>query len=145
MDSGAKYAPQVSETPDLLALGDVPFIRLTTFRKTGEPVGTTVWVARDGDSLVVFTPVGAGKLKRLRHTKRVEVVESSRGGKVADDAPSVEAVAEIDSSAVTLAHVSRLLIKKYGIQYKLIMVIEKPFSKGSRARDVIRITSAPAT
>lgn len=134
----------MSDAPDLLALGDVPFIRLTTFRKTGEPVGTTVWVARDGDSLVVFTPVGAGKLKRLRHTKRVEVVESSRGGKVADHAPSIEAVAEIDSSDRTLAHVSDLLSKKYGIQYTLIVVLEKLFSKGSRDRDVIRITSGPS-
>ncbi len=129
----------VTDSPDLLAMGDVPFIRLTTFRKTGEPVGTTVWVARDGDSLVAFTPVGAGKLKRLRHTKRVEVVQSSRGGRVADDARSVEAVAEVDSSDSTLAHVSGLLSKKYGLQYQLIMVMEKVFSKGLRDRDVIRI------
>lgn len=128
-------------TSDLLTLGDAPFIRLTTFRKTGEPVGTTVWVARDGDSLVVFTPVGAGKLKRLRHTKRVRVVQSSRRGAVADDAQSVEAVAEIDSSDSTLGHVSGLLSKKYGVQYKLVMLMEKVFSRGSRERAVIRITS----
>lgn len=132
----------VTTSPDLLALGDVPFIRLTTFRRSGEPVGTTVWVAREGDSLVAFTPVGAGKLKRIRHTKRVEVVQSSRGGKVDVDAPSVEAVAEIDSSASTLAQVSGLLSKKYGLEFKLVMLMEKVFSRGSRDRDVIRITAA---
>lgn len=130
-----------SSATDLLGLGDKPFVRLTTFRRSGEPVGTTVWVARDGDSLVVFTPVGAGKLKRLRHTKRVELVESSRGGKVDDDATSVTATAEIDSSAATLGHVSDLLARKYGFQYKIVMLIEKVFSKGSRDRDVIRITA----
>lgn len=126
---------------DLLTLGDAPFIRLTTFRRSGEPVGTTVWVARDGDSLVVFTPVGAGKLKRLRHTKRVQLVSSSRRGVVADDAQSVEAVAEIDSSERTLRHVSGLMSKKYGVEYKLVMLVEKVFSRGSRERDVIRITT----
>lgn len=134
-------SPIVTTSPDLLALGDVPFIRLTTFRRSGEPVGTTMWVARDGESLVVFTPIGAGKLKRLRHTKRVEVAPSSRGGRVADHAPTVEAVAEIDPSAATLAHVSNLLSDKYGFQYKLVMLIEKVFSRGSRDRDVIRITA----
>ncbi|OFE15478.1 hypothetical protein BA895_06070 [Humibacillus sp. DSM 29435] len=125
----------------MLTLGDAPFIRLTTFRRSGEPVGTTVWVARDGDSLVVFTPVGAGKLKRLRHTKRVQLVPSSRRGVVADDAQSVEAMAEIDSSESTLRHVSALLNKKYGVEYKLVMLVEKVFSRGSRERDVIRITT----
>ncbi|MDN5769099.1 MAG: PPOX class F420-dependent oxidoreductase [Humibacillus sp.] len=132
----------MTDSPDLLALGDVPFIRLTTFRRSGEPVGTTVWVARDGESLVVFTPVGAGKLKRLRHTRRVEVAPSSRRGTVADHARTVEAVAEVDPSAATLAHVSSLLSKKYGFQYKLVMLVEKVFSRGSRDRDVIRITAA---
>ena len=131
----------MTSSPDLLALGDEPFIRLTTFRRSGEPVGTTVWVARDGDSLVVFTPVGAGKLKRLRHTNRVEVAASSRGGAVARDAASVEAVADIDPSAATLAHVSTLLSAKYGFQYRLVMLVEKLFSRGSRDRDVIRITT----
>ena len=132
----------MTDSPDLLALGDVPFIRLTTFRKTGEPVGTTVWVARDGESLVVFTPVGAGKLKRLRHTKQVEVVQSSRRGTVAVDARTAKAVAEIDPSAATLAHVRSLLSEKYGPQYKVVMLVEKVFSRGSHDRDVIRITAA---
>lgn len=125
----------------LLALGDARFIRLTTFRRSGEPVGTTVWVARDGESLVAFTSVGSGKLKRLRHTNRVEVVESSRSGQVDSGAVPVEAVGHIDSSSTALHHVTELLKRKYGLQYRVIVLMEKAFSRGSRDRDVIRITA----
>ena len=38
-----------------LALGASDFIQLTTFRRTGEPVPTPVWVVPDGDALAVFT------------------------------------------------------------------------------------------
>ncbi len=36
-------------------LGVAKLMSLTTFRKSGEPVSTPVWVARDGDLLVVVT------------------------------------------------------------------------------------------
>ena len=41
----------------LLDFGDEPCVLLTTFRANGDRVGTPVWVARDGDHLVV--PVDA--------------------------------------------------------------------------------------
>jgi hypothetical protein len=37
------------------ALGDQRFISLMTFRMSGDPVSTPVWVGRDGNSLVVTT------------------------------------------------------------------------------------------
>ena len=53
----------VALTP-LLALADHRFVSLTTFRRSGAPVSTPVWASRDGDLLVVLTPVGSGKVKR---------------------------------------------------------------------------------
>jgi hypothetical protein len=44
------------------------FVSLTTFRRDGTPVATPVWIARDGDALVVTTPADSGKVKRLRST-----------------------------------------------------------------------------
>ena len=38
----------------LLSLADARFVSLTTFRRSGAPVSTPVWVARDGGSLVVL-------------------------------------------------------------------------------------------
>lgn len=93
-------------------------------------MGTPAWVARDGDSLVVFTPLGAGKLKGLQHTKRVEGAPSSRRGTVDVNDPSVEAVAQIDPSAPTLRHVSKLLSAKHGVEYELVMPLEKGCSQG---------------
>ena len=44
-------------------LADEKFVSLTTFRKNGVGVPTPVWIGRDGDALVVTTPVGSGKVK----------------------------------------------------------------------------------
>lgn len=131
---------------DLLALGDVHFILLTTYRKNGEGVGTPVWVARDGDSLVVFTPSGTAKLKRLRHTSRVEVVECGRQGKVAQDAVPMAATAAIETDQGTVEHVAGLLKAKYGLEYRLFMAVESVASFVRRTpkspRAAIRITEA---
>ena len=53
------------------ALGGVSFVSLTTFRRNGAPVSTPVWVAADGDDLVVLTPTASGKVRRLRNDARV--------------------------------------------------------------------------
>ena len=58
---------------DLLAMADERFVSLTTFRRSGEAVSTPVWVARDGNALVVLTPAASGTVRRLRHDPRVEV------------------------------------------------------------------------
>ncbi len=39
----------------LLALADEQYVLLTTTRRSGDRVPTPVWVARDGDALVVTT------------------------------------------------------------------------------------------
>ena len=116
------------------ALGDERFVSLTTYRRTGVPVSTPVWVARDGADLLVTTPAGSGKVKRLRHTSRVQLVPCSRSGKVAPDARPVEAVAtlgEPDRPAVFRA--------KYGLEYRIFMLVERVFAKGSRERVLVRI------
>jgi uncharacterized protein len=66
------------------ALGDERFVFLTTFGKSGEPVSTPVWIARDGGALVVTTPATSGKVKRIRNSPRVEVRPCSRRGRVKD-------------------------------------------------------------
>ena len=76
-------------------MGRQEFVSLITFRRTGAPVATPVWIAPDGDALVVTTPVESGKVKRLRRDPRVELRPCSRRGKVADGASMVAAVAEI--------------------------------------------------
>jgi PPOX class probable F420-dependent enzyme len=50
------------------ALGNEQFLSLTTFRSSGERVSTPMWVAWDGDALIMFTPQASGKVKPARRT-----------------------------------------------------------------------------
>ena len=103
-------------SPELLALADRSYVSLVTFRKTGVPVATPVWIARDGDSLIVTTSDGTGKVKRLRNDPRVRLAPSTIRGKVADDATWVDAVATIEPMTPAL---SSVLGAKYGLMYRL--------------------------
>jgi len=124
---------------NLLDLDGARFVSLTTFRKTGVGVSTPVWIARDGDDLVVTTPVGSGKLKRLRNNPLVEMRPCSRLGKVADGAPTVTAAAaEEEETPAALSRIKR----KYGFEYHFISFIERLASKGNAHRVIIRISAS---
>src|SRR6478752_1161507 len=125
-----------------LALGASDFIQLTTFRRTGEGVPTPVWVVSDGDRLAVSTPAGTGKLKRIGHTPRVTVAECSRRGRVDDDVLPFEAHATITTDPAEVDRVTRLLAGKYGLQFKVVMLLERVFARGERRREVIHIVPA---
>lgn len=120
------------------------FVSLTTFRRSGEPVPTAVWVAQDGDAMGLFTGRGTGKLKRLAHTRRVEARPCSRLGRVADDAPAVEGVAEVLDRAEDVARIRGLLARRYGIEYRIVMLIERLSGRDPADRVGIRVTDAAA-
>lgn len=61
------------------------FINLTTYRKNGQPVMTTVWFAQDGDRIVGTSMDYAGKIKRLRHTATVTITPSTYDGRPLGD------------------------------------------------------------
>ena len=133
-------------SPALLALGESDFNQLNTYRKNGTPVATPLWVVRDGDAISAFTPTGAGKLKRLRHTSRVTVVECGRRGSVEDGAQEIEAIASVSTDPADVRRVTARLAQKYGFQFKVVMLIEKISNRGrSRDRAAISITDAPGS
>ncbi|KQZ90715.1 pyridoxamine 5-phosphate oxidase [Phycicoccus sp. Root563] len=132
----------MTTAPTLDALGDEKFVSLTTFRKTGVGVSTPVWIGREGDALVVTTPSGSGKVKRLRNNTRVELQPCSRRGTVEDGAPTVAAVAEIVQGPEAMRRLDTVLRPKYGIEYLIVMTIEKIMRRGHTDRTMLRITSA---
>ena len=128
--------------PALDALGDEKFVSLTTFRKTGVAVSTPVWIGREGDALVVTTPSGSGKVKRLRNNDRVELQPCSRRGVVEEGAPKVAAVAELVQGPDAMRRLDSALKSKYGFEYLVVMTIEKVMRRGHTDRTMLRITSA---
>jgi uncharacterized protein len=67
------------------------YINLTTFRKNGEAVPTTVWFALvDGRAYVTTSPQ-SGKMKRIRNNPRVMLTPSNAWGRTKGE--SVEGVA----------------------------------------------------
>jgi len=122
------------------------FVQLTTFRRSGEAVRTPVWVVSQGEALLVTTPAASGKVKRLRHTDRVELRPCSRRGTVPDGAPTLAGVATLDTDEGAHARVEHLFAAKYRLQYKAAMVVERVVRAVKRsegtARFIIRITPA---
>jgi PPOX class probable F420-dependent enzyme len=47
------------------------YVRLTTFRSSGEPVHTPIWFARLDGRLYATTDPHSGKMKRIRNNERV--------------------------------------------------------------------------
>jgi PPOX class probable F420-dependent enzyme len=129
-------------TSALLALGDEAFVSLTTFRKSGAAVSTPVWIARDGDQLIVTTPAESGKVKRLRNSSRVELQACSRMGKTADDSVPVQGDAVITGDAKSVERLSGIFRKKYPVEYRLFMVVEAIVAKRRKPRVILRISAA---
>jgi PPOX class probable F420-dependent enzyme len=125
---------------DFAALGAASFVSLTTFRRNGVAVSTPVWVAADGHDLVVLTPSASGKVKRLRNDARVELRPCSRRGAVAPDAPTVTGRAAVEPAAVE--HVRGLVKAKYGLEYRVVMLIERIIARGEQERLGLRISPA---
>jgi PPOX class probable F420-dependent enzyme len=88
------------------------YILLTTFTKDGRPKPTAIWAVGDGDRLIAITQEQSWKVKRIRNTPRVTIVECDRGGKPKGEA--VDATAAIlDKSANGATYDA--LGKRYGL------------------------------
>jgi uncharacterized protein len=124
------------------ALGDEEFLSLTTFRKSGERVSTPMWVTRDGDALIMFTPESSGKVKRLRNSPRVELRPCNRMGRVKDGVEPVAGMAKVLTGKDSLERATGMIRRKYGLAYQVIMAIERLIKSGSEKRVILRITRA---
>ncbi|MEV6772083.1 PPOX class F420-dependent oxidoreductase [Nocardia sp. NPDC051030] len=110
-------------------LAQAKYARLTTFKKDGTPVGSPVWVAPDGDRIVIWTSVGTWKVKRISRTPLVKL-------QISDNRGRVRGVEEISGTAVVLdaaetEHVREVVYGKYGLIGKLLIKGHKLF----RGRD----------
>ncbi len=103
-------------TADLDRLGAEQYVLLTTFRKDGRAVPTAVWVARDGDELVVYSAPDAGKVKRIRRDGTVRVAPCTlRGRPTGPDVPGRARLLDEDG----MRRVHTAMARKYGLLYRI--------------------------
>ena len=97
---------------DLDRLATAKYMLLTTFRKDGTAVPTPVWVARDGDELVLTTAPNAGKVKRVRRDGTARVAPCTvRGRPTGAEVPARARM--LDAAGVRRAQ--RLIARKYWV------------------------------
>jgi uncharacterized protein len=112
---------QTIDTIDaLVKLKDFHCLNLTTFRKSGVGVVTTVWFALDAGKLYIWTAQDSGKVKRIRNNPLVSVAPSSHLGKARG--PAIAAVARILSPREQET-AQRLMNGKYGWQKQLFELV----------------------
>jgi PPOX class probable F420-dependent enzyme len=102
---------------DVQTLAKSTYLSLTTFRRDGTPVATPVWLARQGDELMVFTASSSGKAKRLRNDGRVLLAPCDMRGRPTGD--TVEGTARLQDDAET-AVTLQLIRRRYGLQARLL-------------------------
>ena len=117
--------PNIGSVTTLLALADERFISLTTFRRSGKAVSTPVWVARDGETLVVLTPTRSGKVKRLRRDPRVEMRPCGRFGKVSASAEAVAGKAELREQPADVGRARATIRRAYPVESRVFLGVER--------------------
>lgn len=92
------------------------YIRLITFRRSGEEVPTPVWFVMHDDSVYVETGDQSGKAKRVRRDPRVTITPCTPWG-----SPSGSAIPAIarDLGPTPPAHVQDAFLRRYSMLQRL--------------------------
>lgn len=112
------------------------YLLVTTFRRDGRAVPTPVWAARDGESLVVWTVIDSGKVKRIRNGGTVRLAPCSMRGE--PEGEGVGGHAELLDTGGT-EHARRLIAGKYGLIGRITMLVSR-LRRGSDGTIGIRLT-----
>jgi uncharacterized protein len=96
------------------------FLSLTTYRRDGSAVPTTVWFVVEDGRVLVQTDENSGKVSRIRRSSHVVIAPCTYKGRV--KGPAYEASARV-LPADELDHVKRLIARKYRISLLVIRPI----------------------
>ena len=113
-------------------LAAAKYVLLTTFRRTGAPVATPVWLAPSLDDPELFTVITVdetGKTKRLAHTDTVEVRRCDIRGRVPEGAPVFRGTARVVRDEAGVAAVRRAVVGKYGFPARFSDLTDKVGAK----------------
>lgn len=113
-------------------MGRNRFVALTTFRRSGVGVTTPVWIAPDGDRLVVTSEARVGKVKRLRNSSRVRLQPCSRLDRIEAGARAIDAHGQVLGSNDDHPIAVAALRRKYGLQFTLVLTLERTVRRVQR-------------
>jgi PPOX class probable F420-dependent enzyme len=92
------------------------YINLETYKKSGQPVRTTVWFMVDNNLVYVVTSTDTGKAKRLRNNPSLRIVPSGFNGEPKGEWIDGRARFAEGSEAERAIQLRK---KKYGLQARL--------------------------
>jgi uncharacterized protein len=127
---------------DFHALAAEKFVSLTTFKRNGDGVAAPVWIVADGDRLVVWTPADSWKVKRVRREPRVSLVPCGRTGRVSEGARAAEGTAAVVEDRAVVSSAEAALKRKYGLEYRIVTLIERIAARGRKPRVVLQISAS---
>lgn len=93
------------------------YVCLATFRRDGREVRTPVWLAGEGELFYVFSEGDAGKVKRIRATKRVRVAPCDARGRLKSETWR-EGRGRVLREPSEIERAYRALHRKYGWQMR---------------------------
>ena len=125
--------------PTFAEVSSARYILLTTFTKDGRPKPTPIWVAPDGDRLLVITEEDSWKVKRIRNTPRVTLAVCDMRGNPKSDA--LEAKATILDKTQT-ALVYDAIGKRYGLVGKVFNLFSKYLRNGMQKNVGLELKAA---
>jgi PPOX class probable F420-dependent enzyme len=95
--------------------GKEAYVSLATFRRDGREVRTPVWIAAAVGRYYVFSEGDAGKVKRIRATRRVRVAPCNYRGRVRGE-HWIEGTGRVVVEPELIERAYRALRAKYGWQ-----------------------------
>lgn len=120
----ATIAPptQGTATPaaDLDARFPGRYLSITSFKRDGSGVATPVWFVSDGRRLFAFTDLRSAKIRRIRRNPRVLVASCRVNGRLRREPAAARA--EVLTAPAELERVQRLLLARYRISYRVVML-----------------------
>ena len=114
---------------DLEALFPGRYLSVTSFKRDGTGVATPVWFVSDGSRLYALTDLHSGKVRRIRRNPHVLLAACRADGKLRGE--PVPARVEVLTATPELERVRKLLIERYKLSYRLVMLV---YRLGRRVR-----------
>jgi uncharacterized protein len=106
---------------DLEALFPGRYLSVTSFKRDGTGVATPVWFVSDGRRLLALTDLHSAKVRRIHRDPRALVASCRANGNLRGE--PVPAQVEVLTATPELERVQKLLIERYKLSYRVVMLI----------------------